>query len=87
MSKLARGSVRIELRFEPAGATQERVVAFKATIAKGRYKLDKPLSATVLREMASSPAAPGSYVLFTGDKRNGIAGQSAFFELPAAGLR
>lgn len=84
ISKLARGSVRVELRYQPTGATQQRIVAFKAPIAKGRYKLDKSLSATVLRDIAGSPAAPGSYVLFAGDKRSGIGGQSAFFALAAA---
>lgn len=84
VTKRARGSIRVELRFDPAGATQTRVMTFKAPIVKGRYRLDKPLAAAVLSDMARSPAAPVTYLLFAGDKRNGVAGQSAFFELPAS---
>lgn len=82
VAKRVRGSIKLELRVQPAGATQARFVTFTATISKGRYKLDKPVSAAVASELATSPAVSAT-IVFAGDKRNGIAGQSAYFELPA----
>ena len=82
IGKRARGSVQVQLRFVPAGQTQARTVSFKARIVKGRFRLDQGLSAAVMRDVAASGAV-SSYVLFAGDKRGGMAGQSSFFELPA----
>ena len=82
ISKRARGSVRVELRFQPAGADAAARRRVQGPHRQGPLQARQAPIRDVLRDIAGSPAALGSYVVFAGDKRSGIAGQSAFFELP-----
>jgi hypothetical protein len=80
VTKAARGSVQIQLRFDPGDGAQ-RALSFKARIAKGRYSLDIRLSDDVVRQLTNARGAISSSLLFAGDAGKGIAGQSSYFEL------
>ncbi|WP_354701663.1 hypothetical protein DSM112329_01989 [Paraconexibacter sp. AEG42_29] len=80
VSPRARGSVRVQLLFEPAGGAT-RTLTFSAPIAGGRYRLDAALSADVQAAIAGRRGVVHSYTLFTGDVGRRIQGALASFQV------
>lgn len=83
ISSLARGVVRVQLLFEPAGQAT-RTLQLSAPIEGGRYRLDQELPADELALMVGRRGVIHSYTLFTGYALARMRGEMASFEvLPA----
>ena len=79
----ARGVVRVQLLFEPAGQAT-RTIELTAPIAGGRYRLSRALPADVLAQIATRRGVVHSYTLFTGFARASMRGEMASFQVLAA---
>lgn len=78
ISPRARGVVRLQVLYEPAsGGT--RVLRYKATISRGRYRVDTRLPAAIAAEVAARRGVVHSYTLFTGDLGRRIRGELASY--------
>jgi hypothetical protein len=83
ISPLARGVVRVQLLFEPAGQGT-RTLQLSAPIEGGGYRLNAALAPDVLAQIAGRRGAVHSYTLFTGYALARMRGEMASFEvLPA----
>lgn len=76
ISSRARGVVRVQLLYEPAGGTT-RTLGFQARIRDGRYRLDAALPADV----ANRRGVLHSYTLFTGDLGHRLRGELASYQV------
>ncbi len=83
ISKRARGVVRMQLLYEPAGQ-DTRTMTFKARIDRGRYRFDEPLSARELIGIAGRRGVMHSYVLFTGYRANDLRGEMRSYQVLAS---
>ncbi len=83
ISSLARGVVRVQVLYEPAGQAT-RTLQFSAPIEGGRYSLNAALSANELAQMAGRRGAIHSYTLFTGYALARMRGEMASFEVSPA---
>ena len=81
MSKRARGSVQVQLRFVPGRPGAGARGRSRPASPRGATASTSACRAAVMRDMAKRPWA--ATILFAGDKRGAIAGQSSFFELSA----
>ncbi len=83
ISSRARGVVRVQVLYEPAGQGT-RTLQFNAPIDGGRYSLNAALSADELARMAGRRGAIHSYTLFTGYALARMRGEMASFEVVPA---
>ena len=83
ISSRARGVVRVQLLFEPAGQGT-RTIELTAPIAGGRYRLSRALPPDVLAQIATRRGAVHSYTLFTGFAPASMRGETASFQVLAA---
>jgi hypothetical protein len=83
ISSRARGVVRVQLLFEPAGQGT-RTIELTAPIANGRYSLSRALPPDVLAQIATRRGAVHSYTLFTGFAPASMRGEMASFQVLAA---
>lgn len=80
VSSAARGVVRVQVLYEPAGQPT-RTLEFTARIAGGRYRVDVPLAPDVLKELALRRGVVHSYTLFTGYRPARMRGELASFQV------
>ena len=83
ISSRARGVVRVQLLFEPAGQAT-RTIELTAPIAGGRYRLSRALPPDVLAQIATRRGVVHSYTLFTGLAPARMRGEMASFQVLAA---
>jgi hypothetical protein len=83
ISSRARGVVRVQLLFEPAGQGT-RTIELTAPIAGGRYSLSRALPPDVLAQIATRRGVVHSYTLFTGYAPARMRGEMASFQVLAA---
>ena len=83
ISSRARGVVRVQLLFEPAGQGT-RTIELTAPIAGGRYRLNRALPPDVLEQIATRRGVVHSYTLFTGFAPARLRGEMASFQVLAA---
>jgi len=83
ISSRARGIVRLQVLFEPAGQST-RTLRFSARISSGRYSLDEKLPAIVLAQIAARRGVVHSYTLFTGYAPASMRGEMASFQVLGA---
>jgi Glycosyl hydrolase family 26 len=79
ISKLARGVVRLQLKYEINGRIVTR--QYKAKIHGGRWRLDKTLSQIANHEIAGRRGPVHAYALYTGSLPRRIGGQMKSYEL------
>ncbi len=80
MTDLARGVVRLQLKYDHAGET--RVLRLRATIASnGRWSLDERLSAAQMAQIAQRNGTLHSYTLFTGYLQQRVRGEMRSFQV------
>ena len=80
INRLARGVVRLQLLFGPAGQPT-RQLEFTAPISDGTYRFNVPLSAAVRDGIAGRAGVVHSYTLFTGYLPRRIRGEMRSFEV------
>ena len=80
ISSRARGNVRLQVLYEPAGQNT-RTLSFSARINAGRYRLDVALPADVLAQIATRRGVVHSYTLFTGYLAARMRGEMASFQV------
>lgn len=83
ISSRARGVVRIQLLFEPAGQST-RTIELTAPITNGRYSLRRAISPETLAQIATRRGVVHSYTLFTGYAPARMRGEMASFQVLAA---
>jgi len=83
ISSRARGVVRVQVLFEPAGQAT-RTLQFTAAIEGGRYSLSQVLPPAVLAEMLTRRGVIHSYTLFTGYALARMRGEMASFQVLGA---
>jgi hypothetical protein len=83
ISTRARGAVRVQLLFEPAGENT-RTVELTAPVAGGRYSLSRALPPAVLAQLEGRRGVVHSYTLFTGYAPASMRGEMASFQVLAA---
>lgn len=79
----ARGAVQLQIAYR----ADERERSFEATTAirRGRWTIDEPLPAAFRTGLAAREGTPQATVLFSGDRRLGLGGQSRSFAVETAG--
>lgn len=80
VSSAARGVVRVQVLYEPAGQPT-RTLEFTARIGGGRYRVDVPLAPDVLAQLAQRRGVVHSYTLFTGYRPVRMRGELASFQV------
>jgi hypothetical protein len=80
VSSRARGVVRLQVLFEPAGAPT-RTIEFTARISGGRYSFDERLPADVVAQIAARRGVVHSYTLFTGYLPARVRGEMSSFQI------
>jgi hypothetical protein len=80
VSSRARGVVRLQVFFEPAGAPT-RTIEFTARISGGRYSFDERLPADVVAQIAARRGVVHSYTLFTGYLLARVRGEMSSFQI------
>ena len=83
ISQRARGVVRLQLLYEPAGQ-QTRTLGFAARIRNGRYRFSERLPAEVLTGIAQRRGVVHSYTLFTGYFPTRVRGEMSSFQVLGA---
>ncbi len=83
VSSRARGVVRVQLLFEPAGQGT-RTIELNAAITNGRYRLTRALPPETLAQIATRRGVVHSYTLFTGYAPARTRGEMASFQVLAA---
>jgi hypothetical protein len=82
ISARARGKVRVQLQFDRDGHT--RTLEFRATIRRGRWKLDEQLARSVRDAIAARSGTVHSYTLFTGYGAARMRGEMRSYEVLGA---
>ena len=82
INRLARGVVRLQLLFDPAGEPTKQL-EFTAPIRNGAYRFNVPLSAAVRAGIATRAGVVHSYTLFTGYFPRRIRGEMRSYEVLA----
>ncbi|MEJ7825803.1 MAG: hypothetical protein WKF48_10260 [Solirubrobacteraceae bacterium] len=80
LSTRARGVVRLQLLYEPAGQST-RTLQYTARISNGRYRFNERLPAGVIAQIASRRGTVHSYTLFTGYLARRIRGEMRSYEV------
>ena len=80
ISRAARGVVRLQLLYEPAGQST-RTLEYTAPIAGGKYRFDERLPPDVLAGIASRDGAVHSYTLFTGYLPGRVRGEMQSYQV------
>ena len=83
ISSRARGVVRVQLLFEPAGQGT-RTIELTAPVTNGRYSVSRALPPDVLAQIAARRGVVHSYTLFTGYAPARMRGEMASFQVLAA---
>ncbi|HEX8105122.1 MAG TPA: S8 family serine peptidase [Solirubrobacteraceae bacterium] len=82
IARRARGHVRVQMQYDLG--TRTITLERKATIRRGRWRLDEPLRTNLLADLGRRSGTVHSYTLFTGDEHHAIRGELRSYEvLPA----
>ncbi len=84
VSSKARGVVRLQVLYQPAGQTTTTTLEYTATIKNGKYSFDEQLSSETILAIIARQGVLQSYTLYTGYLPARMRGEMQSFQMAAA---